>query len=119
MSELIWQGLNLSILGLGLTFTGLGVLVLLIMLLRQLFRSNPDDPAPTLASEKSQFSMLARDTQDEEVVAAIATALTYLQSLEVAQGRLGTLLEKGPGPWWTRGVAQKHSPHIRHSRGVR
>ncbi len=118
MTQLLEQGLTLSILGLGLTFFGLALLVVLMILLERIFRSRnlvPDTP-PTDAPKRSS---LARDTPDEEVVAAIVTALTYFRSLEVSGGNLGTSLEKGPGRWWNRGVIQKHQSGARLSGGRR
>ncbi len=118
MTELLEQGLVLSVLGLGLTFSGLALLVVLMILLERIFRSRklvPDAPATDAPKSPS----LARDTQDEEIVAAIATALTYVRSLEVSQGNVGASLEKGPGRWWSRGLIHKHQSRMRFPGGRR
>jgi sodium pump decarboxylase gamma subunit len=115
MSELFVQGLILSAFGIGLTFSGLGLLILVILLLRSVFvTKKPATDTSTEPDSPLKATSLSRDTQHEEVVAAIATALTHLRTIHVTKGRLGASLEKGPGRWWTRGVAQNHRPHMRH-----
>lgn len=118
MTELLEQGLILSALGLGLTFTGLALLVVLMILLERIFRSRklvPDAPA----TDAPKPASLARDTHDEEIVAAIATALTYVRSLEISQGNIGAALEEGRGRWWSRGLIHKHQSRMRFSGGRR
>jgi len=115
MSELFVQGLILSAFGIGLTFSGLGLLILVILLLRSIFATKkPTADAPAEPDLPPKTTSLSRDIQHEEVVAAIATALTHLRTIHVTKGRLGASLEKGPGRWWTRGVTQNHRPHMRH-----
>lgn len=115
MSDLFVQGLILSAFGIGLTFSGLGLLILVILALRSIFATRKPTPETPPEPEKlPKATSLSRDTQHEEVVAAIATALTHLRTIHVSKGRLGTSLEKGPGRWWTRGIAQNHRPHMRH-----
>ena len=90
----------MSLLGLTLTFSGLGLLVLIIMALERIFRQRPlvpDEPSP---ADKPQADTLTRDSTEEECVAAIAVALTHLLQMERSQGRLGAALEAGRGPWW-------------------
>jgi len=117
LSELIWQGLQLSVAGLGLTFTGLGILIGAIFLIRELFK---DQPAPPPAQEvKPPSSATDRSAQaNEEVVAAIAVALAHLQKVSLSQGRLGKSLEKGRGAWWFRGQAEQR-PFVRPRTGGR
>ena len=100
MSNLLWQGLMISVVGMGLTFTALGLLVGVMTLLERLTRSRP---APVLSPQpKTTGSSLARHAEDEEIAAAIAVALVHLQSLDICRSRLGAALENGPGAWWTR-----------------
>ncbi|MFQ5612387.1 MAG: OadG family transporter subunit [Anaerolineae bacterium] len=121
MSELIWQGLVLSAAGLGLTFSGLGLLIIVMIVLQRFSQGKgrrlvPDEQP---AESRSYGSSLAHDTQEEEVVAAIAVALAHLHLLNVAQGRLGAALEAERGPWWSRGLAQQHLHSRRQTGGKR
>ena len=118
MSDLLQQGLILSAFGMGLTFAGLGLLVVLMIVLARVFRTRKlvPDAVPTDAPKSAS---LARDTRDEETIAAIATALTYLRGLDVSQGHIGTSLEKGHGRWWERGLIHKHQSRMRFPGGRR
>jgi sodium pump decarboxylase gamma subunit len=107
--SLFWQGLTLSVLGMSLTFAGLGLLILAMIVLERLFRTRrliPDKPA---SPEKPVASTLARDTEDEEIAAAIAVALAHFRSLDICQSGLGTALEAGPGAWWNSGLIQQNT----------
>ncbi len=114
MSDLIWQGLTLSVTGISLTFLALGLLVLTMILLERLFRPQPSVSDETELKEAPAVSALDRDTEDEEIAAAIAVALAYLHSLDIYQGELGSTLEAGHGSWWMVGRAQQRS--VRTSR---
>ncbi|MFQ5576305.1 MAG: OadG family transporter subunit [Anaerolineae bacterium] len=110
MPDLIRHGLSLSAVGLTLTFSGLGLLVLVIVLLKRIFRTRklvPEAPGPDAPPLRNAP---ARDTHDEEIVAAIAVALARLHMLDAAQGRLGATLKAGRGPWWAAGQARQHIP---------
>jgi len=48
-----------------------------------------------------------RATQDEEIAAAIAAAVTYASRLAFRRYGLGNTLEAGPGAWWTLGRVQQ------------
>ena len=103
MTNELLQGLELSLLGLTLTFSGLGLLVLLIMALERIFRQRPLVPEAPPLDDKPQADTLTRDSTEEERVAAIAVALTHLLRMEQSRGRLGTALEEGRGAWWRAG----------------
>ena len=109
MTELIWQGLRLSVIGLGLTFAALGLLIGAMILLERIFRTRPLVPARREIKETPVVSSLTRDTEDEEIVAAIAIALAHLRSLEISRIELGTALEEGRGPWWRTGQGQRYT----------
>ena len=104
----VWQGLGLSLLGLSLTFAALGLLILATILLERIFprRLIPDERN---LEETPVVSTLARDTEDEEIVAAIAVALAHLRSLDMGRSGLGESLEAGRGPWGTLGRFQQRS----------
>ncbi len=97
--DAIWQGLSLSALGMGLTFAALGLLIAAMVALERIFRTRrliPDERPP---EELPVANSLARDTQEEETVVAIAVALAHLRSLDMCRSGLGEALEAGRGPW--------------------
>jgi sodium pump decarboxylase gamma subunit len=106
MSNLYVQGLTISVVGISLTFLALGLLILAMILLERLFRTQEPIPEPEPV-EKSTVGSLARDSADEEVVAAIATALAFLRSREICESGLGANLETGPTRWWYAGRTQQ------------
>ena len=102
MSELM-QGLNISIIGLLITFFTLGVFILLMIVLQRIFP--PKAEAQAEEAEKAepvvQIELDQASSQlDEEgaVAAAIAAAVSYFQAAN--QPSLGANLEGGRGHWW-------------------
>ena len=93
------QGLGLSVMGISLTFAALGLLILAMILLERAFRTRRLIPDERDAEEMPAVSTLARNTEDEEIVAAIAVALAHLRSLDIGRSGLGEALEAGHGPW--------------------
>lgn len=114
MSEII-QGLEVSLLGVLITFTALGGFVLIMIGLQKLFperehgeaelssRNAPDEP------ERAETTAQEEEKEEGEVAAAIAVALLYFQSQK--QGGLGEALNEGKGPWWSL-----YSQAARHNR---
>lgn len=101
MSELFVQGLEISILGLGLTFVALGLLIAMMRLVTYLF------PAKTAVRTETAVSSHVLPTPadpDTEVTVAIAAALALAQ--ERRQSQLGALLETGHRPWWYRAAKE-------------
>ena len=111
MSDLLWQGLTISVMGLGLTFLALGLLILTMFLLERLTRSKgqPAGPDEAVPKERSPISTLDRDTQAEEVAAAIAVALAHFRSLDICRSGLGLRLDAGHGAWWRTGRTQQQA----------
>jgi sodium pump decarboxylase gamma subunit len=105
----LWQGLSLSVMGMGLTFAALGLLILTMILLQRIFRPRRLASGEREAEETAVVSTLGRDTQDEEIAAAISVALAHLRSLDLGRSGLGTGLEAGHGAWWTTGHVRRHS----------
>jgi len=95
----IEQGLRLSVLGIGLTFAALGLLILAMFTLERIFRTRRLIPGERVPEMTPVASSLAWDMEEEETVAAIAVALAYLRSLDMSRSELGEALEAGPGPW--------------------
>lgn len=105
MNPQMSQGLILSLTGLILTFTSLGLLVVILILLQRFF--SPPQATPAVKEEEEveeEFPAAVTPAQPtEEVVAAIAAALTYLSPDHAApETGLGNLLKTGPGHWWRR-----------------
>lgn len=102
MSTDFSAGLQVSLLGLIVTFVALGVFILIILALKALF---PAERAAkkSAAVQPAAVVEVSAEAEDEEgeVVAAIAAALAFAR---VGQGRrsasLGQLLQEGRGSWW-------------------
>ncbi len=97
MNEIL-QGLQISVLGFVITFTALLLVVLVIMLLTRIFPSEPE-----AENETNVEPAVIHDTEDEEVAAAIAIALSRLQLGARGRNVLGAALEIGHGAWWKAG----------------
>ncbi len=107
MFNLILQGLMIGLVGMAILFAAMGLLILTMTVLEWLFRKQTVKPDKTLPAERTTVSSLQRETRDDEIAAAIATALVYLRSLEICEGGLGSMLEAEPSPWWSVGRAQQ------------
>ena len=91
--DLLGQGLLISLLGMGITFATLGVLILLIHLLRLVFPAKNPEPL------EKQPAM--PDDAEAERRAAVFAALWYWQSEQARSPELGRRLEHQPGAWRT------------------
>ena len=91
--NLIGQGLLVSLLGMGITFATLGILIFLIHILRFVF------PADNFSAEEDE--PLVRNTSEAERRAAICAALWYWQNEQYQSSDLGKRLEQPQGPWQT------------------
>ena len=101
------QGLTLSIIGMAITFAALGLLILIIVVLNRLFRPRPLVSDEEELGQTQTLNSSVEDTEDEEIVAAIAVVLA-LRSLDVSRRGLGAALEVGRGPWWVMRKLQQH-----------
>ena len=116
MSNVIVQGLMLSVIGMGLTFLALGILILVMMLLDRLFSDNKEvDTEEAKPAEKTAANSQAPDAVDEEIVAAIAVALAQVRSLELCEVELGSTLETPPTRWWQIGRVRQSPADARLS----
>ncbi|MBN1217576.1 MAG: OadG family protein [Anaerolineae bacterium] len=111
MSDILWQGLIISLMGMGLTFLALGLLVLVIILLDRFTRpkAQPLVSAEMVSKRKVDTDTVSQSTADETIVAAIAAALAHFRSSEAYPADLGATLEAGPGAWWTTGRSKMQS----------
>lgn len=117
MSDLLIQGLEISFLGMGLTFAALGILILTMILLERGFRPKQAAVvAPSAAAPAAEAD--AEGLQDEEVAAAIGVALAYFRHKQ-AKGRasLGETLTAGRGGWWAAGQSARAAQFKSTSRG--
>jgi len=103
----ILQGVMIGIVGMAILFAAMGVLILAMTLLERLFRNRAAEADNTSPDERPTVRSLSRETRDDEIAAAITTALVYLRSLEICEGGLGSTLEAGPSSWWSAGRAQQ------------
>jgi Na+-transporting methylmalonyl-CoA/oxaloacetate decarboxylase gamma subunit len=88
--------------GMGLVFLALGILVLAMMALQRLFRPEAKGGRATESTEEPS-------TEEEEIV-AIAVALASLLTKKEAQAgnwQLGSTLGDGPGSWSVVGQGQR------------
>jgi len=119
--NLITQGLEISIIGITITFLALGVFILIMFVLKRLFPSKPvanedvegeDQETNDYPSQETQ----AENSQDQEIAVAIAVAVNYFQTQ--GQTQLGGTLQEGRGAWWISNQMsgrQKSGLHINRS----
>lgn len=107
----IGQGVLLLVIGMTILFAAMGLLILAMVILERLFRTRRLVPEEREPDATEADSKLARDTEEEEVAAAIAVALAHLRSLEICRSGLGTALEVGRGSWWMKGQLQQRPIH--------
>lgn len=103
MSE-IAQGLQLSVYGILITFASLGLLIVVMIILRELF--NPRKDASVEEDQESISEATEDDLQtDLEMArrraAGIAVSVAYMNSLRKRGANLGQLLESPPSHWWS------------------
>ena len=108
--NLYLQGLQVSLMGLVITFLALGVFIGIMVILQRLFPA-PKEEAPQLSGGEEEILRelsvtTAVDSEEAEVIAAIAAALDALQSAE--RSRLGESLQEGHGLWWTARRSETH-----------
>ncbi len=102
MNEL-GQGLTLSGIGILITFSALGILILLILVLKVFF------PAKQAELDQSgpRFKIDDRESLKEQA-AAVAVAALLDRNQESRMSQLGSLLEDPVGNWWQRGIDRNH-----------
>jgi Na+-transporting methylmalonyl-CoA/oxaloacetate decarboxylase gamma subunit len=94
-------GLQVSLLGLIVTFVALGVFILIILALKALFPAERPSKRAVVQQVDVIETSAVEDDDEGEVVAAIAAALAYAR---VGQGNrstsLGQSLQEGRSSWW-------------------
>lgn len=107
MSE-IGQGLTLSGIGILITFSALGILILLILVLKILFPVKKDQPLTSLPDQDRESG---KDPEREHLLKrAAGTGVAVLMGMKSSPGNgsLGSVLEKPVGQWWQRGLDRIH-----------
>jgi Na+-transporting methylmalonyl-CoA/oxaloacetate decarboxylase gamma subunit len=100
----IEQGLQLSLMGILITFASLGLLIVVMILLRELFNPKREDVADESPAKEAQLNLQSVDSDREAArqrAAGIAVAVAYLTSQRKRGANLGQLLETPPGHWWS------------------
>jgi len=92
-------GLSLSGIGILVTFSALGILILLILLLKWIFPVRKADQEGAGTSKDIDV----RETLKEQA-AAVAVAALLDQQKGIRKSNLGALLEEPINNWWKRGV---------------
>jgi Na+-transporting methylmalonyl-CoA/oxaloacetate decarboxylase gamma subunit len=106
MSDLLEQGLWISVIGLSILFIAMGLLFVVMMLLERLSRG-------LTRLVKQEEAGLTRDptaleqAKNDEITAAITVAVAYLRGQDRGKSSLGSALEAGPGPWRLLGRVQQ------------
>ena len=107
MSE-IAQGLSLSWIGILITFSALGILIGLILLLKGIFPERGDEmKAEEFPGESDQSQSLDRERL-LKTAAAAGVAVLLKRKESSGPGTLGKLLEKPAAGWWQKGVDRAH-----------
>ena len=100
----IGQGLALSVIGILITFSALGILILVILSLKVLF---PERSPIQDFSEKTKAQDPKREALRKQAAAAGVAAL-LMHSGKQPSG-LGKLLESPPGNWWGKAISRIHN----------
>lgn len=106
MSDLIQQGLWLSVVGFGLLFVFMGLIMLMMILLERVTRHSAQ-PEVQGGSPTPEGDVEERG-ENEEIAAAIAVAIAHLRAQERGRSNLGSTLETGHGHWWITGRTQQN-----------
>jgi Na+-transporting methylmalonyl-CoA/oxaloacetate decarboxylase gamma subunit len=97
----ILQGLQISVLGLAITFTAILLVIFVIVLLTRVFPAKPEAEKEAIVEPAVIHN--AENREDEEVAIAVAIALSRLQAGVRCRNGLGTELATGHGAWWKAG----------------
>ncbi len=97
------EGLTLSLIGILVTFSALGVFILLILLLKVFFPAKKIDAS----GEIRGFEVDERELLKEQA-AAVAVSVLLDQLSGRRRSSLGSTLEEPVGNWWKKGIDRVH-----------
>ena len=103
MSEL-GQGLTLSGLGILITFSALGMLIGLILLLKALFPLREEKTQAEVILDSSSPSLPNDREELRKRAAGVGVGILMKERNRSRGGSLGKLLEEPPAGWWRKGV---------------
>ena len=104
----IGQGLILSGIGIVITFSALGILILLIVLLKTIFpNSQAVQKIGTEIPEIPGKDQSGLERKQKIAAAAAAYALSFEKDKNQSRG-LGQVLESPPGNWWHQKLDRIH-----------
>lgn len=106
MSDLIQQGLWISVVGFGLLFVFMGLITLMMIILERLTRSGTQPSRQD--GTTIQNGGVVGPGKSEEVAAAIAVAIAHLRAQERDWSNLGSTLETGHSHWWLTGRTRQN-----------
>lgn len=124
MTNLLGQGIQISLIGLGLTFAALGLLIGMIWLLQRLFPAPAVTEETTTSSPSSEAEAPTHTTEpddeigEEELIAVIAAAIAYAHTDFYPNPALGDTLAGGPGPWWYHHRPTAMTKHVPYRNGA-
>jgi sodium pump decarboxylase gamma subunit len=97
----IAQGLEVSLLGIVITFLALGIFILIMVVLKRLFPAADQEIKAQVveAAPAAEEAIVESADGEGEIIAAIAAALAISRSRQ--QRSLGDSLLDGRGGWWT------------------
>lgn|GEM_PF-2986661 len=90
----VLQGVYIGIIGMGVLFASLGLLIGLISLLNRLFRLPPLEGGAETAADDATAG------QQQELAVALAVAICLLDQSDDYGPSLGQGLERPPRGWW-------------------
>ncbi|MGB2956609.1 MAG: OadG family transporter subunit [Anaerolineales bacterium] len=104
----IGQGLILSGIGIVITFSALGILILLIVLLKTVFPAGQ-----TVRKSETEIQEIPGEDQTDrekkhKIAAAAAAVALALDRDKDRPGSLGQVLESPPGNWWHKKLDRIH-----------
>jgi len=105
----IGQGLSLSGIGILITFSALGILILLILILKALFPAKENDLEVSHPRETPPSGIDPDREELRKKAAAAGVAVLLSKRSFTGKGELGSELEKPVGKWWQRGLDRIHS----------
>lgn len=103
MNEL-GQGLALSGIGILITFSALGILILLIVILKILFPERSEVVEEALADQTLPSGKDPDREGLKKKAAAAGVAVLLKKKAASGSGGLGSELEKPVGQWWKKGL---------------
>jgi Na+-transporting methylmalonyl-CoA/oxaloacetate decarboxylase gamma subunit len=107
------QGLNVSLLGLVITFLALGVFILIMIVLQKLFPGKAEQQVEQLVEDAPMVLEVktSDDSLEGEVIAAIGAAVTYVR--QSGRGQLGGSLAQPRGEWWAARLVSARGGAVR------